>query len=126
MADLLEPIEDSRLVRFGVQTAFAMPPKSLAGDDVLLTVSVDIGHLHRLHFGEFHTVLVLARLLVDDEMTLELSSTLLILQLLPPRQAIAVSDDGGHYVRQAIVIYVIDMHLRSTVDRDRRWNTVRR
>lgn len=68
-ARLPEPIENGRMG--GLWITISMDPESLASDDVLQTIAVDIRPFDRLHSCEGNTIFVVA-LAVYDEVALEL------------------------------------------------------
>ena len=109
-----EPVEHRRVRRAGVGTG-TVRPEALAGDDVLQPVAVHVHQLDGVQLRESDAVAVLAGFLVHEDVGLELNLAvgIALLELLIPREAVAVRRERGDDVRQAVAVHVIGIHLRA-------------
>src|SRR5438270_56543 len=111
----LKPVKHRRGVRFNI-AAGAMGPKTFAGDDVCEAVAIDVGEYHGMVLREDDSVLVgigpcvLFGQFIENEVLLE-GDLVLALDLLVPREPIAMGIKAGDDVIETVAIHVVGVHL---------------
>ena len=114
VAHKLEPVEHRGIGRAGIR-AGAVRPDAFAGDDVLQPIAIHVHQFDRVELRKGHAVAAFARFLVHENVRLELNlaARVALLELLVPREAVAVRCERGDDVRQAVAVHVVGVHLRA-------------
>ena len=119
----LEPIHDRRRRRFLVATG-TVCPEAFAGDDVFQAIAVDVHEIYRVKLREAHAIIVerrrrVAFLRLHDVVLGEedFAVAIALLELLEPREAVAVRREAGDHVVQSVAVHVVGVHLRAAVRR---------
>ena len=105
-----EPIEHRRGRRLRI-TVGTVGPESLAGDDVVEAVAVDIGDVDGVDLGEDGAVRAVGGFLTGDRPVVERPAAVGALLLLPPTQAVAMGGETRDHVVESVAIDVANVHL---------------
>ena len=87
----------------------AMRHPTLSRDEVIATVTVDVGQFHAMRLAETDAVRILDRTVVDHVVPRKPAG----LGLLKPRDAVAVRVERGDQIVVAITVHIIDQNLRA-------------
>ena len=104
-----EPIDDGPGIPVGALAM--MGPIGFSGDDVLESISIDIGQFDRMEFGYMDSVGVLGGFASHDQVAFEFTLAIGSLLLLPPHEPIAMGIETGDHIVEPICIDIVSEHI---------------
>ena len=112
----LAPEQDGRSIGFDIARR-AVGPESLAGQDVLLAVAVDVDEIQAVHLADSQLLGIHVGLDGQNHVLLPGDLSLGVLDLLVPDQAVLVAVPSGDDVVQTVAVNVVDQHLGRIVSK---------